>query len=268
VKLARPRNAAARRRLGSILALLLTLPLAGVAAEPAWWSQMKSACIASGGRPSSTSYDSWVAGGGCVCPGSSGGSGKATCPGGSGSASASAGSPVADVVTGVMTSNPGQLGAGLGGLLGAAIADSLTSSASVAPPDPEAVQRRLDAENAARARQQARTDRLDREAFLRMSLLDAPFNPEKRLAADARPSVACRQAAEGQLACHVPVCGGALNGPSVCCPAGFPKLNECDCKCYAADASFECMRFAACNQSTGTKLTDDEPPAPGPEARK
>ncbi len=127
---------------------------------------------------------------------------------------------------------------------------------------------RAAAEKEAMARRQARADRLDREAFLRMSLLDAPFNPEKRVTTDSRPAATCDAAAGGQFVCHVVVCGGALNGPSVCCPAGFPKLNECDCQCYAADASFECSRYASCNQSFEARPPPTEPPTPGPEAGK
>jgi hypothetical protein len=268
VKRRPPATGSPGRRFAWLAVLLLALPLVADA-DVATWNRLRDGCIASGGRPSANNYNGWVAGNGCICPGSTKGSGQATCPSGSGgsSSSSSAGAPAATLVTGVMTSNSGMVGAGLGGLLGTAIADSLRSSASVAPPDPQAQQRQIDAQNAAMARRQARTDRLDREAFLRMSLLDAPFNPEKPITTEARSPAACGTSEE-EYACHVVVCGGAFNGPSVCCPAGFPKLNECDCKCYAASASFECRRYAACNRSSGSKLLPDAPPPPGQEPRK
>jgi hypothetical protein len=56
-------------------------------------------------------------------------------------------------------------------------------------------------------------------------------------------TVACEGVA---FICHVAVCGGT-SAHSVCCPAGYPLLNECDCQCYPRGASIDCEHgFAAC----------------------
>ncbi len=65
---------------GGLLACMFLHSLA-LADEPAWWTQMKAACRSSGGEPASENYNDWVTGGGCVCPGSTTGSGQPTCPG-------------------------------------------------------------------------------------------------------------------------------------------------------------------------------------------
>jgi hypothetical protein len=62
----------------SIFACVLLPPMAF--SEPADFTQMKVACRNTGGRPASEYYNDWVSGGGCVCPGSSTGSGKVSCP--------------------------------------------------------------------------------------------------------------------------------------------------------------------------------------------
>jgi hypothetical protein len=59
-------------------AVLCGMPRPVLADPPALWTQMKTACTASGGRPASENYNEWVAAGGCICPGSTRGSG-ATC---------------------------------------------------------------------------------------------------------------------------------------------------------------------------------------------
>lgn len=102
-------------------------------------------------------------------------------------------------------------------------------------------------------RERERQDRLDHEAFQQMSLLDAPFNTAKKRTTDSQPSLQCNQPTPQQRVCHVLTCGGGSNGPSVCCPARYPKLNYCDCKCYPVDAVFDCMQYADCNYSLDTK---------------
>jgi tetratricopeptide (TPR) repeat protein len=78
--------------MGSIvcLAVMLGLPRAAKAqGEAAEVAQMYQACIASGGTAASN-YNAWVAQNGCICPGSSVGSGQVTCSGGSNNAATSA----------------------------------------------------------------------------------------------------------------------------------------------------------------------------------
>ncbi len=99
---------------------------------------------------------------------------------------------------------------------------------------------------------------LDQQAYSQLALLDDPgaTGAAKAKVADSEPSRKCRddrpgpdQAGATDFVCHVTVCGGEYNGSSVCCPTGYPKLNECDCRCYANDSTFDCARYAACNYS-------------------
>jgi hypothetical protein len=76
-----------RTRLFAAFATVLVLGSAApsgvnAAGEAGVVGQMFAACRASGGHPAGGNYNAWVAGGGCVCPGSSRGSGQATCSGG------------------------------------------------------------------------------------------------------------------------------------------------------------------------------------------
>ncbi|MDZ4660621.1 MAG: hypothetical protein SGJ18_03265 [Pseudomonadota bacterium] len=64
-----------------------------------------------------------------------------------------------------------------------------------------------------------------------------------------RGKILCKGGEPGLHTCYVFVCGGAYGGDPICCPEGFPKLNECDCNCYPANAEFECKRYAACQHS-------------------
>ncbi len=86
------------------------------AGEPASWTQMKADCRRSGGTPVSEYYNDWVSKGGCICPGSSVGSGQATCSGGS-SGNSGSGSISQDgttnMVEGVMKGNSQQVGLGI-----------------------------------------------------------------------------------------------------------------------------------------------------------
>lgn len=81
--------------MGSIVCLAVTLGMPsstkaqGEAAEAA---RMYKACTDSGGTAASN-YNAWVAQNGCICPGSTVGSGQVTCSGGSGSATTGAVSP-------------------------------------------------------------------------------------------------------------------------------------------------------------------------------
>jgi hypothetical protein len=49
------------------------------------------------------------------------------------------------------------------------------------------------------------------------------------------------------LVCMTNFCGGGTGCPYVCCPRGFPYLNHCDCKCYAAP-EFDCHSYSYCKE--------------------
>jgi hypothetical protein len=137
------------KRIIALFVSLLVFPPISMAAEPAWWTQMKNACISSGGRPVSNYYNDWVAGGGCVCPGSTKGSGQPTCSKGSGGGSSSSGA-----------TSSGDLGRALGAILGNAIGEALRG-------DPEADARR-NAEAAAQAARAAEAQRRAEEERFRL----------------------------------------------------------------------------------------------------
>jgi len=135
------------------------------------------------------------------------------------------------------------------------------SNMSASPKSPE----QLAAEAAEEARQEeARQKRaaeiaerkrvkiihLDQEAFQMMSLLDAPFNQVKPLTTDFKAPATCTDEQVGdRLICHVTFCGGALNGASVCCPSGYPKLTS-DCRCYPNNSNFEEMTYSQCQPAS------------------
>ena len=125
-----------------------TVFAAGEAAEV---SQMFQACINSGGRAASN-YNAWVAQNGCICPGSSTGSGQRTCSGTSGSSStpASSGNLLTDssknVVQGMMNGNQQQMGVGMMGMGAAALIQGLQGS-----PEDDARQQAAAAEEARKA---------------------------------------------------------------------------------------------------------------------
>lgn len=70
---------------------------------------------------------------------------------------------------------------------------------------------------------------------------------------DFRGTILCKGGEPGLHTCYVMVCGGAYGGDPICCPEGYPKLNECDCNCYKSNAEFECKRYAACQYSHKAK---------------
>ncbi len=117
-----------KRIVASLIVFLLAFPLASIAlaaGEAAVVRKLFEDCRRSGGRPSANNYNDWVAGGGCICPGSTRGSGQATCPSGSGSSGGGAstgasGDIITDstshVVQGIMSGNSQQMGLGMMGL--------------------------------------------------------------------------------------------------------------------------------------------------------
>jgi tetratricopeptide (TPR) repeat protein len=85
-------NSRAFLLVGSIVCLAVTLGMPSPTKaqwEAAEVAKMYKACTDSGGTAASN-YNAWVAQNGCICPGSSVGSGQVTCSGGSGSATTSA----------------------------------------------------------------------------------------------------------------------------------------------------------------------------------
>ncbi|MHB8727508.1 MAG: hypothetical protein ACYC9K_00550 [Sulfuricaulis sp.] len=124
--------------------------------------QMFQACINSGGRAAST-YEGWVNQNGCICPGSSTGSGQRTCSGASGSSgsSDSSGNLVTDstknVVQGIMNGNSQQMGIGMMGIGAAALIQGMQG-------DPAADARRRAAEAARAVEQRRQAEEEAREA--------------------------------------------------------------------------------------------------------
>ena len=126
----------------------------------------------------------------------------------------------------------------------------IKSSAEIAAEQAEVArleEARLARQKEIEEKKKAKVERLDREAFEMMSLLDTPFNQSKPVTTDFKSPATCTDQDAGErLICHVPYCGGSLNGASVCCPSGYPKLTS-DCKCFADDAHFEAMSYSKCS---------------------
>lgn len=220
--------------------------VAGAAGEAAEVRQMFQECINSGGRAAST-YNAWVAQNGCICPGSSTGSGKRSCSGGSSSSSStgSSGDLVTDstrnVVKGIMNGNAQQTGIGLMGIGTAALIQGMQS-------DPAADARRAQ-EAAIAAEQQRRAE-------------------EERRAEALRQQELTRQRILGQLKGTEPSAGLALKmGESESSPDGQGlklKLSDADGKkpksdaytkgfndasgCYSQNAGPYCMGASADQQ--------------------
>jgi hypothetical protein len=153
-------------------------------------------------------------------------------------------------------------GADAAGLVGLGIMGNMLLAPSK-PLTPEEQAARIEAqrqadENARRAAEQAR---LTEEAYQNTqdnnsiqflnfvaSSLHTPTSakPENQ---NFRSKITCKGGEPSLYTCHVMVCGGAYGGDPICCPDGFPKLNECDCNCYPANADFACKRYAACQYS-------------------
>ncbi len=138
------------------LVMLLLSSNAWAAGEAAEVNQMYQACINSGGRAASN-YNAWVAQNGCICPGSSTGSGQRTCGGAGGSVLNAGGSgnlmvdSSKNVVQGMMNGNQQQVGVGMMGMGAAALIQGLQGS----PED--------DAQAQAAAVEQARRAQLRKE---------------------------------------------------------------------------------------------------------
>lgn len=156
-----------KRIIGLFIVFILAFPLASIAAEPAWWTQMKNACINSGGRPVSNYYNDWVAGGGCVCPGSTKGSGQPTCSGGSSSSGGAGTGSNGDLITkstegvvqGIMSGDANLTGIGI---MGVGVGMFLQGAQG----DPAAAARQK-AEEQARAAQAAEERRRQEEETLK-----------------------------------------------------------------------------------------------------
>ena len=128
--------------MGSIVCLAVTLgfPNATKAqGEAAEAGRMYKACTDSGGTAASN-YNAWVAQNGCICPGSSVGSGQVTCGGGSSSAATSAISPNLGLTP---QQQVGMQVGMLGGYMVGQGLHQLLFGAPQSPPDPAAQQRQL-----------------------------------------------------------------------------------------------------------------------------
>ena len=142
--------------------IFLAPSIASAAGEAAEVRQMFQECINSGGR-AAASYNDWVAQNGCICPGSSTGSGQRTCSGASGSSggTGSSGDLITDssrnLVQGMMNGNAQQMGVGMMGIGAAALIQGLQG-------DPAADARRRAAEAARSAEQRRRDEEAARQA--------------------------------------------------------------------------------------------------------
>lgn len=224
-----------------------------------WWSSYKSWCRGCGGTICDAYND---CGASCKLPAA----GSAT------SQSAPAGNPNTPITNSIMSAMPAPanlsqaFNQGLtSGLLGSLEQNLNASARPLTPEELRAQQEEEERQRQAEIARQQELERqkqqkvasLDQRAFEQLSLLDAPLNPSKPITHDTKPSVQCTddQRPNGDFICHVTVCGGAYNGASVCCPNGYPKLNECDCQCYPGDSNFECSRYAACENSANFNPT-------------
>ena len=176
--------------------VVILSPLAApdrASAEPAWWTQMKQACISSGGQAASD-YNTWQTQG-CICNGSP--SRQPTCSGGSPSSGAGPGSSgdlvtdsTKNVVKGIMNGNSQQTGYGLMGLGVGALIKGMQS-------DPAA--------DARRAQEAARAAELQRQAEEQQRQED-----EQRRAELLRQQELTRQRLLGSLKGPKPSTGLAL----------------------------------------------------------
>lgn len=149
--------------LANMLMAILLPPTVLAAGEAAEVSQMFQACVSSGGRAASN-YNAWVAQNGCICPGSSTGSGQRTCSGtpGSSSTPASSGNLILDssknVVQGMMNGNQQQMGVGMMGMGAAALIQGLQGS-----PEDDARKQAAAAEEAQRAQVRKEQEEINNE---------------------------------------------------------------------------------------------------------
>lgn len=147
------------------------------------------------------------------------------------------------------------------GLMGKALVGSANNAQRPPTPEELADQRERQRLAVERARQEEERQRLAEAAYqirqdeeslgsLSAAVQFMKFTPQDRPPSqNFRAKILCKGGEPGLHTCHVMVCGGAYNGDPICCPEGFPKLNECDCNCYPANADFECKRYAACQYS-------------------
>ena len=161
--------------------IILAPSMALAAGEAAEMNQIYQACIKSGGRAASN-YNAWVAQNGCICPGSSTGSGQRTCSGASSSSSStgSSGDLVTDstrnVVKGIMNGNSQQMGIGMMGIGAAAFIQGMQSDpAADARRAQEAAiaaeQQRQAAEQQRQAEEQRRAEEIRRQEIARQRIL-------------------------------------------------------------------------------------------------
>lgn len=161
---ARRRRLAIPARVFFLCLLCLYLPsvaLGVCGAECQEVRQMFQECVSSGGRAAST-YSDWLAQNGCICPGSSTGSGQRTCSAsatGSAAAGGSSGDLVHDsskaIVQGIMNNNGQEVGVGMMGIGAAMLIQGIQGD-----PAAEAARRQREAEAAAeRARIEAERSR-------------------------------------------------------------------------------------------------------------
>ena len=164
--------------------IILAPSIALAAGEAAEVRQMFQECINSGGRAAS-SYNAWVAQNGCICSGSSRGSGNRTCSGSPNTSTntGSSGDLVTDstrnVVKGMMNGNSQQTGIGLMGIGAAALMQSMLSN--------PAADARRDQQAAAAAEQQRQAEEQQRQA------------EEQRRAEELRQQEIAKQRILGQL---------------------------------------------------------------------
>lgn len=239
--------------LGGLLAgALLLSPALAVAGEPTWWTQMKAACISSGGHPVSEYYNDWVAGGGCVCPGSTTGSGRPTCAGSTSSALGPVSGNLMQQSTQAITQG---LMHGNAGLVGLGVFGSMLSGALTVNPQEvaarraqaaaqEAADRAAAAQAAARAAAQAAAQQRRMEATKeqllgenknpgapgQLSLMGVTAAPDLQLTSDsAAPNLQLmsgEEVAPSQTAVRVGVAPSALDTPDDLIPAVVgPALN-------------------------------------------
>ncbi len=198
-----------------------------------------------------------------------------TAPGASGSGSAEPGHELDQHIQNAISAgingkiSPGDA-AGLVGL--GLIGNALLAPSVPLTPEQQAAQAEAQRQSAIRAQEAAEHARLAEEAYQSgqdqksLAFLDGvspafnnssssasspsgPNNSSKTPNTNFRGKVLCKGGEPNLHSCYVMVCGGAYGGDPICCPLGFPKLNECDCNCYPANADFECKRYAACQYS-------------------
>ena len=206
--------------------------------------QMFQACINSGGRPAGQTYNAWVAGGGCICPGSSTGSGQPTCSSGSSSSGSSGGGGMTPLQLQQM-----ELARQAGTLAGQILHDALFGN-----PQEEAARQ---AEQAARAAEQRRRadEQARRAEETKARLLGAQSGSDPSslslMGVDASPDLQLMTGDQTVGASTASpdksnkTAGTAGSEPK---SAGFAKGFKDASECYAQNAGPYCMGVAADQQ--------------------